>query len=172
MIISCWCRSLICDIAEDLHAPGIRSDRFPGASRASPTESRALVRCYVEVFWRRFVKTVHGSAPSLSIDTLLASNSAMTRGGFYVPEGVDRARLMSDRLTTAFELQPHAVAYASFPFRMVALPSGEAKKKVPAAPKGAPDDAKRLRDMARMSGTGTSRRDTGGGGEAGVLGGR
>jgi hypothetical protein len=53
---------------------------------------------------------------------------------------------MSDRLTTAFELQPHAVAYASSSlFQMVALPSGEAKKKVTAAPKGTPDDAERSR---------------------------
>jgi hypothetical protein len=141
--------ALICDIAEDLHAPGIRSDRFPGASRASPTESRCLVRCYVEVFWRRFVKTVHGSAPSLSINMLLASNSARSRGGFYVPEGVERARLMSDRLTMAFELQPRAVAYASSLFQMVALSSVEAKKKVPAAPKGAPDDVERSRSALK-----------------------
>jgi hypothetical protein len=101
--------ALFCDITEDLHAPGIRSDRFPGASRASPTETRDMIRCYVEVFWRRFVRRVHGSAPSLSIDTLLASNSAVSRAWFHRPEGVERARLVPDRLITAFELQPHAV---------------------------------------------------------------
>jgi hypothetical protein len=131
--------ALICDIAEDLHAPGVRSDRFPRASRASPTETRDMVECYVEIFWRRFVKTVHGSAPSLSIKT-----TRRRRG-----HGVERARLMSDRLTAGFELQPHAVSYTSSLFLTVSLPMGEAKKKAPKVPKGAPDNAERSRAALR-----------------------